>query len=126
MEFYEGPEDAVRSAIKRSGRTLKEVACHLWPAMSMESARARLSDALAEAGKAKLDFGEVVEICRFTGQHDPLYFMAYELHHSRPSPVAPKDEAAALISEFNRHVEMASKFMARVERLNAPDLKAVK
>lgn len=125
MEFYEGPEDAVRSAIKRSGKSLKEVACHLWPAMSMESARSRISDALSESGKAKLDFGEVLEICRFTQQYDPLYFLAYELNHSRPTPVAPKDKAAALIGDFNRQVDALGKLKDELMRLNIPDLKAV-
>lgn len=124
--FYEGTRDSVRCAIKRSGRTFKEVAHHLWPSKNPSTAQAALYDALNENGKADLDFSEVIEICRFVQQFDPIYYACDELHHSRPSPVAPKDKAAALIDDFNRHVDALGKLKDELMRLNVPDLKAVK
>lgn len=124
--FYEDEFDALRAVIAHSGKSAKEVACHLFPHMKLESAYARLQACLNEEKDQRLTLSQIVALCKFCGQADALMFLADELGFERPVPMVREDERARLQREFVESVRVQQGIIDRLERLNeAPALKAV-
>ena len=115
--FYDDWRDALRTAIRDSGKPWKEVALHLWPDMKMDSAYARLKSCLGESGDQKLDFGQAIALMRFCGQYDALYHACDELDHDRPAIRAPQDEMAELMRDYIRAAESMKRTAERIERV---------
>lgn len=124
--IYDGWQEAVNVAIVNSGKSMKQVAVALWPHMKMDSAYARLKGALNPEKPEKLQFDEIIFICNYCGQFDPLYFMAQECGHSRPELRIPEDEQALLMQRFNESVTEVKKIAQRLEQLNQSTVRAVK
>lgn len=121
--FYDDKYQAIRTAIE-TGKGYKATAAHLWPSMKLESAYARLKVCCTDGGDQHLRFGEVIQICKFNGTYDPLYFACDELDFDRPAKRSPKDKQAELIEAFARSVEESKRIASMLERLT-PALKAV-
>lgn len=115
--FYDDWRDALRACIQDSGKEWKQVAHHLWPSMKMDSAYAKLKHCLAETGDEKLGVGEALEIMRFCGEFDLLYFLADETCHDRPTQRAPEDTAAELQREYIRMAEKMLKLHEQMQRV---------
>lgn len=115
--WYDSAEEAVNAAIVRSGKKPKEVANALWPGMKMDSAYARLKNALRGDKPEKLTLDEIIQICRVTDRFDPLYYMADELSHGRPQPRAPEDEQADLAHEAARLAQSVQQLMRRFDHI---------
>jgi hypothetical protein len=121
--FYDDKYHAIRAAIE-NGKGYKATASHLWSAMKPESAYARLKVCLREDGDQALRFGEVIELCRFNGCFDPIYWACDETDHDRPARRSPKDKQAELLEAFARSVEESKRIAQMLERLT-PALKSV-
>lgn len=121
--WYDTDADAVNAAILASGKTPKQVAAALWPAMKPDSAYARLKNSLRPERDEKLSFGELIFICRFTNCFDPIFYACDELNLHRPTPKAPADEQAELLNTIARQQQQLLQAMSRLDRLGA--LKAV-
>jgi hypothetical protein len=126
--FYDDHFQALRAAIE-NGRGYKETAMHLWPSMRAESAYARLKSACRDSGDHKLDLAETVQLCKFNGSADPLYYLADELSHERPRPKAAEDAARTLLEQLTSVAGNFNEGVARLDRLlkaNPALLRAVK
>lgn len=116
--WYDTDAEAINAAITSSGKTFKQVAVALWPAMKMDSAYARLKNCLNESKDEKLSFSEVILICKETGSLDPIYHACDELSLHRPAAKAPQDEQAELLNTIQRQQAQLIQTMARLERNN--------
>lgn len=117
--WYDTDAEAINAAIRDSGRTHKEVAAALWPSMKLDSAYARLKNALRDDKDEKLSFSEVMFICRFCGRFDPIFYACDELSLHRPTIKAPQDERAELLQTIQRQQAQLLQAMQRLERTNA-------
>ncbi|MFP4155939.1 MAG: hypothetical protein ACLFSG_09615 [Halothiobacillaceae bacterium] len=117
FSFYACAEDATQAAIHKSGKPLKAVAYELWPALKMDTAYSRLRGCLNHDRPEKLTADEHLMVARITNQFDFLHYCAQELHHTRPEPVAPEDEAAALKREMLRLGADMKGLFARLEQI---------
>lgn len=125
--FYEDEFDALRAAIAASGKSMKEVAGHLFNHMKPESAYARLAACLNEEKDQRLTLGQVVALCRFCESYDVLMFMADELSHARPAPVTRDDERVRLQREFVESTRVQQQILDRLERLaDVPGMASVR
>lgn len=115
--FYDSAMHAIACAITESPHTFEQVAVHIWPSKKMSTAYARLKACLNEEKDEKFSFEEIIEICKFCGRFDPLYFFADECQHSRGEPRAPEDEAAALKREFLSGLKSMERLAARLEKV---------
>lgn len=115
--FYDDWRDALRAAISDSGKEWKQVANHLWPSMKMDSAYAKLKNCLSDVGDEKLGVGEALEIMRFCGEFDLLYYLADETSHDRPATRAPIDEMAELQREYIASARELKRIAERIERV---------
>lgn len=117
--WYDTDADAINAAITGSGKTFKQIASALWPAMKMDSAYARLKNCLNADKDEKLSFAEVIFICRETGNSDPIFHACDELSLHRPLPKAPADEQAELMHTIQHQQAQLLQTMQRLERTNA-------
>lgn len=117
--WYDSDAEAINAAITSSGKSFKQVAVALYPAMKMDSAYARLKNCLNESKDEKLSFAEVILICKETGCLDPIYHACDELSLHRPAVKAPKDERAELLHTIQQQQAQLLQTMARLERTNA-------
>jgi len=115
--WYDTDAEAINAAIHDSGKTHKQVAASLWPAMKMDSAYARLKNCLNPDKDEKLSFSEVIFICNFCGRFDPIYFACDEVSLHRPTPKAPKDEQQELMLSIQRQQAQLLQTMQRLERV---------
>jgi len=121
FSFHACAEDATQAAIHKSGKALKSLAFELWPSLKMDSAYARLRGCLNHDRPEKLSADEHLMLARLTGQFDFLHYCAQELHHSRPEPVAPDDEAAVLKREMLKLGKDMKGLFARLEQIETGD-----
>lgn len=128
--FYEDEFDALRAAIAASGKSMKEVACHLFNHMKPESAYARLAACLNEEKDQRLTLGQVVALCRYCETADPLLWLADSLGYERPKPLVREDERVRLQREFVEATRVQQQILDRLERLSespaAPAMRAVR
>lgn len=117
--WYDSGEQACDAAILKSGKKAKEIANALWPGMKMDSAYARLKNALNADKAEKLTLDEIIHICRLTGHYDPLFYMADELSHTRPTYRSAKDQEAQLATEAARLASQVGRLMDRLDKINA-------
>lgn len=116
--WYDSAEEAVNAAIMKSGKAPKVVAVGLWPHMKMDSAYARLKNALNPDKPEKLTLDEIILICRLCEEFDPLHYMADELSHTRPQFRAPEDEEADLAHEAARLTQAVEQMTRRMRRID--------
>lgn len=119
--LYDSAEEATQAAIVRSVKEFKEVAHAVFPSLAPPTAYARLKAALNPEKPEKLTADEHALIARFTGQFDFLYYLAHALSHSRPSPVSPEDEAAALRRQV---LQLGSDLKRSLDRLEQVEVRS--
>lgn len=115
--FYEDEYDAYATMIGNSGRSLKECASHLYPAMKPESAYAKLKAKLDPHGSEHLRFSEVTALMRFCDCYDPLMYLCDETLHQRPDRKASEDEEVRLVEAMTGAADVLKKAMRQLERL---------
>lgn len=119
--FYDDEFHAIRACIE-SGKGYKESAARLWPAMKPESAYARLKACTSGHGDQRLRFGEIIELMRFNGHFDPLWFACDETSHQRPVAKAPADEEAQIVTAIegaSTTLAQALKALESMQRRNS-------
>lgn len=123
--FYDSFEDAAKEVINALGGP-KEVGKRLWPAKTTDAARTRLLDCLNPDRLDKLDPREILAIARWgreVGCHSIIDYLTAEAGYTKPSPLAPEDEAAELQRRF---VESAREMKNILSRLDSSgNLRAV-
>lgn len=96
--FYEDDREAIRTAIADSGKTVKDVAAHLWPHLKHETRYAKLKTCLDSGGDEELKFSQVMSLMHFCNRFDPIYYACDDTLHARPDRKAPDDQKARLVS----------------------------
>jgi len=118
--FYEDEIEALGLMLANSGKKHKDLAHHLWPDLSIDSAYAKLKACLSPTGDQRLRFGQVIAAMKFCGEFDPLYYACDETLHARPPRIAPEDEEVKLVEAINGAATVLKKAMAALERLRGP------
>lgn len=118
MLLYDDEYHALRVCIEQ-GRGYEKTAGHLWPLMKLSSAYAKLKACTNERGDQRLKFAEVLEVMRFNGMYDVLYYICDETLHNRPTQKAPQDEEAKLASVIENAAATMESAMRALERVRA-------
>lgn len=116
--FYDSFEDAVRHVVSILGGP-KEAGHLLWPTKSPDAARTRILDCLNPKEPDKLSPDEIVSLCRAgreKGCHAIIEWITAEAGYTRPTPIAPQDEAAELQRQFIEAVKLQRQIADRMER----------
>lgn len=125
--FYDSFEDAARDVVSALGGP-KEVGVKLWPAKTADAARSRLLDCLNADRPEKFDPCEIVTLAawgREVGCHALIDYLTAEAGYTKPSPLAPEDEAAELQRRFVEAVRESKRIADRLERMGAlPSVRA--
>lgn len=119
--FHEDIYDALSTDIAVLGGP-KKVATMLWPAKSARAAADHLANCLSRHRAEKLDIEQIMFLIRKAkeqGSYCTLSFLADDTGFTRPMPVEPEDEKAALQRQFIQQVEQQRLLIERMERLNA-------
>ncbi len=117
MPFFESAEAATRQAIQNSGKSMKEVAAHIWKGKSVSAAQTHLLNCLNESREEKLSADEHIAIAEFCQEFDYLYYCAHRLSHTRPTLVTPEEHAAAIQAELMRKVDELQPLLSAFQRL---------
>lgn len=114
--FYDDEHHAIRAVVE-SGKGYKKTASHLWPAMKPESAYSKLKHAVNGAHGEHLKLGEVRALMVFNERFDVLLWLCDECSHSRPMPIAPRDEAAQLAKTIANASQVLNRAVEALERV---------
>lgn len=117
--FYEDEFDAIATAIGESGKAFKDVAAYMFPDLKQESAYARLKACCNPTGDQRLTFGQVIRLCRFLGQYDPLFYACDETMHARPDRKAPKDDEVKLVAAISAASDVLNQALKQLERVRS-------
>ncbi|WP_175785530.1 hypothetical protein [Burkholderia ambifaria] len=117
--FYEDEFEALQLMVSNSGKTIKEIACHLWPDMRPESAYAKLKACLNPKGDENFKFSQVIALMRFCNCYDPLYYICDETLHARPDRKVPEDDVVKLTEAINGAMDVVLKATNALERIRA-------
>jgi hypothetical protein len=120
--FYDDEFEALQNMVSGSGKTVKEIAAHLWPEMKPESAYAKLKACLNSKGDENFRFGQVIALMKFCNCYDPLFYICDETMHARPDRKAPEDESVKLVEVIEGAADTMTKAMAALERLQSHPL----
>lgn len=115
--FYEDEFEALTLMISHSQKTVKEVACYLFPHLKAESAYARLKACLNPDKDERLTFGQIIAAMNFCQCYDPLIFACDETMHGRPERKSTDDERMKLTEAIQGAAETMRRAMAALERV---------
>lgn len=122
--FFDSSEAATRHAIEASGRDPKDVAHALWPDKNVAAARTALLNALNENRPERLTADQHAFVARYCQRYDWLYYVCYQLSHSRPVPQTAADQAAQIQTALFSKAEEMRGLLNQIELLK-PKLRAV-
>ena len=108
--------DSLHNAIV-NGEGYKATASHLWPDHKLDTAYARLKACVNPEKTDKLDFGQVIEVCRFNDRFDPLYCFCDETHHKRPERSNTESERIEAMKQFTEATQILQKAMRNLNDL---------
>lgn len=118
MPFFEGPEDALRSAVQALGGA-KQVGAMLWPDKTPDSAGRLLLDCLNPSRSEKLDISQVMLIlakAKEKGVHAPFAWLAGEVGYDA-RPIAREEEVDRVTQVIAHSADTLARAMATLERL---------
>ena len=116
MPFFDSAEAATKHAIQSSGKSIKQVAAHLWPGKTLDAAQTRLANCLNDSRDEKLTADEHAAVAEFCDSYEWLYYIAHRLNHSRPVQQTPEEKAsqvqAAIVQTANQMRALLNQFDA--------------
>ena len=115
--FYEDEFEALQLMVSSSGKSVKEVALHLWPDMKPESAYAKLKACLNPRGDENFRFSQVIELMKFCNSYEPLQFACDETMHARPDRKVPEDDIVKLSETIQSAADVLAKATAALDRI---------
>lgn len=116
-EFFDDEHDAYLAMIGSSGKTVKECACHLFPALKPESAYAKLKDKLNPKGSEHLRIGELLALMRYCQSYEPLMQLCDETLHHRPERKQVEVEQLRLVETIGKATDTLARAMQQLEQL---------
>lgn len=120
--FYEDEHEALQLMVSSSGKSIKEIACFLWPDMKPESAYAKLKACLNPKGDEQFKFGQVIALAKFCNSYEALQYFCDETMHARPDRKAPEDDMVKLSETIQGAADVLAKATAALERLQGGPL----
>lgn len=120
--FFEDHYEALQLMVSNSGKSIKEIACFLWPDMKPESAYAKLKACLNPKGDENFRFEQVLTLMKFCNSYEPLEFACDETMHARPDRKAPEDDMVKLSETIQGAADVLAKATAALERLQGSAL----
>lgn len=120
--FYEDSYEALQLMVSNSGKSIKEIACFLWPDMKPESAYAKLKACLNPKGDENFRFEQVLALMKFCNSYEPLQYACDETMHARPDRKAPEDDVVKLSETIQSAADVLAKATAALERLQGNPL----
>ena len=117
MPIFDTAEAATKHAIHASGKTIKEVAGHLWPARTVPSAQTHLHNCLNETRDEKLTADEHIAIANFCKRFEWLHYCAFQCSHDRPAPVTPEHQAKELQTQLFAKTDELRGLLAQIDLL---------
>lgn len=120
--FFEDEHEALQLMVSNSGKSIKEIACFLWPDMKPESAYAKLKACLNPKGDENFRFGQVIALMKFCNSYEPLEYACDETMHARPDRKAPEDDMIKLSETIQGAADVLAKATAALERLQGHPL----
>jgi hypothetical protein len=118
MPFFEGPEDALRSAVQLLGGA-KKVGAMIWPDKGIDAASRLLQDCLNPSRAEKLDVTQVMFIfsqAKASGHHAPFAWFCGEVGYDA-RPITKAEEADRLTTVIEQSSKTLASAMATLERL---------
>lgn len=119
LPFFEGPEDALRSAVEHLGGA-KQVGAMLWGAKSPDAARTRLLDCLNPSRTERLDLSEAMAILKAAkekGHHAPFAWICGEIGYEAPRALTSQAEVDRLTTVIDTATRMMATALPQLERL---------
>lgn len=126
MPFFEGPEDALREAVRALGGP-KKVGPMLWPDKQIDAAARLLTDCLNCGRPEKLELSQTIFILRAAhdaGYHAAFLWLAGEMGYDA-KPVSPAEEVDRLTSVVEQSTAALTSALAQLERVQARNLRSV-
>lgn len=126
MPFYEGPEDALREAVRALGGP-KKVGPALWPDKTTEAAARLLQDCLNVGREEKLGLSQmmfVLRAARDAGYHAPFYWFAADLGYEA-KPISRAEEVDRVTSIIEQASATLASSLATLERLQSVNMRRV-
>lgn len=126
MPFFEGPEDALREAVRALGGP-KKVGAMLWPDKQIDAAARLLTDCLNSGRAEKLELTQTIFILRAAhdvGYHAAFLWLASEMGYDA-KPVSPAEELDRLTSVVEQSTAALTSALAQLERVQARNLRSV-
>ena len=120
--FVDSFEDAVTALSQQVGGK-KKLATMLRPNKDPDDAATWLSDCLNPERNHKFDrddYRNLFRIGRESACHIVMYYFTDDAGYSRPLPIEPEDERAALQREYIAAVERLARLVQRQEDLTQP------
>ena len=117
--FHEDIYDALGTDIKHIGG-FKKVGSMLWPDKPADKAGENLNNCLNRTRPEKLDPEQIMFVIREAkkvGGFATLFFMADDAGFSRPQPIEPEDERAALQRQAIDAIGQFKTLVTRLERV---------
>jgi hypothetical protein len=116
--FYEGPEDALRTAIQALGGA-KKVASEMWPDKTADNASRLLLDCINPSRAEKLEISQIMRIfkqAKEAGCHGPFAWFAHEIGYEA-RPVVREEEVDRLVTVIEQASKTQAAALAALERL---------
>jgi hypothetical protein len=120
MPFYEGPEDALKDAVRGLGGS-KVVGPMLWPDKGIEASSRLLHDCLNPSRSEKLDISQIMLVlgkAKEIGIHSPFNFIAGEIGYEA-KPITRAEEVDRLTSVIEQASKNLANALATLERVKA-------
>jgi hypothetical protein len=118
LPFYEGPEDALRTAVQALGGA-KQVGPMLWPDKSVDAASRLLLDCINSSRSEKLEFTQIMRIfslAKEAGCHGPFSWIAGEIGYEA-KPITKAEEVDRLVSVIEQASKTQAAALAALERM---------
>lgn len=125
--FHEDIYEALRTDILALGG-FKKVGAMLWPEKTADKAGENLNNCLNRTRPEKLDGEQVLLIKRSAKQVGSFATVMFEMDDigmTRPTPIEPEDEMAALQRQFIESQKSMSLMLKRMESLSQTKIRSV-
>jgi hypothetical protein len=126
--FFEDVFDVTRAMVHAAGG-VKAVAARLWPNTPISQGHRELLDCLNRERLRKLcieEFMAIVRMAREAGFHQGKHWIDQDTGYQPTPPADPKIERDRLADECARLTEAFKNMQRTMERLEQPNIKAVK
>lgn len=118
FSFFEGPEDALRTAIQVLGGA-KKVGHDLWPDKTIDNAARLLLDCINPSRPEKLEITQIMRIFRLAKDancHAPFEWFAGEIGYDA-KPIVKDEEVDRLVTVIEQASKTQAAALAALERL---------